>query len=300
MPTTRSSNRPAPKRSVYPDSDDEDEIVKKPSERGRRGGSKRGLPRGAGRGNGRGRPPKSSTDGKPVAKRGRKKANKSDSEEEDNNVETDHFTDELKKCVTILKEFEKSDYESFTFPFRYPVDAAALGLSDYHEVVKKPMDLATMKKKLFGEEYETAVDFKEDFKLMIGNCLLYNNRSDPVSQLAIQFREAFAKTWSKEFSEDDDDFGKNEKEDGGLSDESDESESNHEKEKGVQDQASSSEAIVDVPGSGSVSAPTSSEAQPAAKTDSHGAEDDIAKNNNESGSNASSTAADSTTEEINT
>lgn len=56
--------------------------------------------------------------------------------------------------------------QGYTFPFKKPVDTAALGLADYHEVIKKPMDLMTMKKKLIGEEYDTAVEFKEDFKLV--------------------------------------------------------------------------------------------------------------------------------------
>lgn len=57
-------------------------------------------------------------------------------------------------------------FQSFTFPFRKPVDVVLLGLTDYHEVIKKPMDMSTIRKKLIGEEYDTAVEFKEDFKLV--------------------------------------------------------------------------------------------------------------------------------------
>ncbi|CAI2355591.1 unnamed protein product [Caenorhabditis sp. 36 PRJEB53466] len=147
-------------------------------------------------------------EGEPPAKRGRKKkAAQSDSEDETSNFDSDHLHEELKKCLGILVEFSKDEHESFTFPFRKPVDTAGLGLTDYHEIIKKPMDMSTIKKKLIGEEYETAVEFKDDFKLMINNCLKYNNKGDPVSELAIKFLKAFEEKWKKEFPEDDDVFG---------------------------------------------------------------------------------------------
>lgn len=253
MPTTRSANAPAPKRALTPDSDDgeEDDFVKKPSGRGRgrgrgrgsRGGRGRGgeaavtdgdsssgegnsslTGRGRGRGRGgrggRGRGAKTA-DGQPPVKKGRKKrAARSDSEDE-GNVESDHLHDELKKCLKLMKEFEKSSHSGYTFAFRTPVDTVLLGLADYHEIIKKPMDMSTMKKKLIGEEYDTASEFKEDFKLMINNCLTYNNEGDPVAEMAIQFRDAFAAKWKNEFPEDHDDFGKSKEED--ESDEGEES-----------------------------------------------------------------------------
>jgi len=35
--------------------------------------------------------------------------------------------------------------QGYAWPFYQPVDADLLGLEDYHEVVKKPMDLGTVK-----------------------------------------------------------------------------------------------------------------------------------------------------------
>lgn len=36
-------------------------------------------------------------------------------------------------------------FQTYAWPFLKPVDADALGLHDYHDVIKKPMDLGTVK-----------------------------------------------------------------------------------------------------------------------------------------------------------
>ena len=36
-------------------------------------------------------------------------------------------------------------FQLYAWPFYKPVDAALLGLHDYHEIIKKPMDLGTIK-----------------------------------------------------------------------------------------------------------------------------------------------------------
>ena len=36
-------------------------------------------------------------------------------------------------------------FQTFAWPFLKPVDAKELGLHDYHNVIKKPMDLGTVK-----------------------------------------------------------------------------------------------------------------------------------------------------------
>ncbi|ULT79402.1 hypothetical protein L3Y34_010198 [Caenorhabditis briggsae] len=256
MPTTRSANQPAPKRALTPDSDDgeEDDFVKKPSGRGRggrgrgRGGRGRGRGggatasdesssgegssarggRGRGRGSGRGGRGRAAKDGQPSAKRGRKKRAAASDSEDEGNVDSDHLQDELKKCLKLLKEFEKGSHSGYTFPFRTPVDTVALGLTDYHEIIKKPMDMSTMKKKIVGEEYDNAGEFKEDFKLMINNCLSYNNDGDPVSDMAIKFRKAFAAKWNKVFPDEKDNFAGEEGSDNGSGDEADQVESDGE------------------------------------------------------------------------
>ena len=52
-------------------------------------------------------------------------------------------------------------------------------MPDYHEVIKKPMDLNTMLKKLRAFVYKSRNDFEKDLQLIYENCYTYN--SDTVS-----------------------------------------------------------------------------------------------------------------------
>ena len=59
-------------------------------------------------------------------------------------------------------------------PFREPVDWQALGLFDYPQVIKKPMDLGLVKKKLKENKYKSIHDAADDFRLIWKNCMAYN------------------------------------------------------------------------------------------------------------------------------
>jgi hypothetical protein len=85
-----------------------------------------------------------------------------------------------------------------------------MGLPTYPKVVKKPMDLATIRKKLDNQEYTTAQKFYDDFKLMIRNCFLFNPSGTPVNLAGIELQRLFDEKWKHlpplhEASEEDDD-----------------------------------------------------------------------------------------------
>merc|ERR1719192_857530 len=58
--------------------------------------------------------------------------------------------------------------------FAEPVDTDEV--ADYLDIVKKPMDFSTMRKKLENFEYSNIDLFEEDFMLMVQNCLSYNEK----------------------------------------------------------------------------------------------------------------------------
>lgn len=64
--------------------------------------------------------------------------------------------------------------------FADPVDPEAV--PDYQTVIHSPMDLATMRQKASELYYDSLLEMKLDFDLMIDNCLLYNSK-DTVSEL---------------------------------------------------------------------------------------------------------------------
>lgn len=58
------------------------------------------------------------------------------------------LSEQLKYCNGILKDLVSKKHAAYAWPFYKPVDASALGLHDYHEIIKCPMDLSTIKVQL--------------------------------------------------------------------------------------------------------------------------------------------------------
>lgn len=62
------------------------------------------------------------------------------------------------------------------------VDASALGLHDYHQVIRRPMDLGTIKKGLMADEgaYSSSAEVLKDVQQVWTNCRTYNDEDDPI------------------------------------------------------------------------------------------------------------------------
>ncbi len=54
------------------------------------------------------------------------------------------------------------------------MDAELLGLHDFHEIIKKPMDLSTVKTKMDARDYKSCGEFAGDVRLVFTNCYKYN------------------------------------------------------------------------------------------------------------------------------
>ncbi|EPR78972.1 Transcription factor [Spraguea lophii 42_110] len=103
-----------------------------------------------------------------------------------------------------LETFQKLKKNANAQPFLHPVDYVTLNIPDYPEIIKHPMDLSTVKKKLETKEYESPEDFKNDIILIIDNCLLYNPEGNYVNKMAKDFQKYFNSIWhvKKEKKED--------------------------------------------------------------------------------------------------
>jgi hypothetical protein len=71
------------------------------------------------------------------------------------------------------------------------VDPVALNLPDYYKVIKNPMDMGTIKKKLEDFEYTCAKECIDDFNVMFSNCYLYNKPTDDVVYMAKTLEKIF-------------------------------------------------------------------------------------------------------------
>lgn len=99
-------------------------------------------------------------------------------------------------CQAVCRELSKKTSQVFTWPFLVPVDAVALGIPDYYDVIRHPMDLATMKRKLDEGAYRTAAAFEADFRLMLANCRQYNPADSDIIRMAGETEAIFDAKWA--------------------------------------------------------------------------------------------------------
>ncbi|KAH8351303.1 hypothetical protein KR084_003209, partial [Drosophila pseudotakahashii] len=78
-----------------------------------------------------------------------------------------------------------------SYHFRNPVDSVTLGVPDYHTLIKHPMDLSTIKKRLHNNYYWQADEALDDFELVFENCMLYNLEGTPVHEAGKELRNLF-------------------------------------------------------------------------------------------------------------
>lgn len=102
---------------------------------------------------------------------------------------------EAKWCNQTIKTLKK---HKRAIAFLDPVDPIQFNIPDYFDIVKNPMDLGTVEKKLMNEEYPTVEAFKADVQLIFDNCYLYNNAGDPVCLDAKKLEEQYHKLCKKE------------------------------------------------------------------------------------------------------
>ncbi|KAL6063601.1 Transcription initiation factor TFIID subunit 1 [Balamuthia mandrillaris] len=80
-------------------------------------------------------------------------------------------------CNLLERAWNKVSEHNFAAPFREPVNAKLV--PDYYKVIKRPMDLKTIKTKLQNFKYHSRGEFLDDMKLMVANCHQYNDVRNP-------------------------------------------------------------------------------------------------------------------------
>lgn len=103
---------------------------------------------------------------------------------------------QLRFCDEVLKEISNPKHWQMNQYFLYPVDPVALNIPTYFQIVKKPMDLGTIKTQLANNGYEKAKDFEEDVRLIFKNCYKFNPDGDLVNAAGHQLEELFNKKWA--------------------------------------------------------------------------------------------------------
>ncbi|OWF41886.1 CREB-binding protein [Mizuhopecten yessoensis] len=98
--------------------------------------------------------------------------------------------DELRQALMpTLEKLYRQDPESM--PFRQPVDPILLQIPDYFDIVKRPMDLSSIKRKLDTGQYTDPWQYVDDVWLMFDNAWLYNRKTSKVYRFATKLSEVF-------------------------------------------------------------------------------------------------------------
>lgn len=82
------------------------------------------------------------------------------------------------ECHRILSEVLKPRHRKITWPFLEPVDAKLV--PNYYDIIKNPMDLSLVQKRLNAHEYDSKEDFDKDIRLIVNNSLTYNTEGSEV------------------------------------------------------------------------------------------------------------------------
>ncbi|KAL0306568.1 UNVERIFIED_CONTAM: Transcription factor GTE4 [Sesamum radiatum] len=99
----------------------------------------------------------------------------------------------FKSCSSLLQRLMKHKHG---WVFNEPVDAKALGLVDYHDIIKHPMDLGTIKTRLSQNWYKSPREFAEDVRLVFRNAMTYNPKGQDVHIMAEQLSQIFEERWA--------------------------------------------------------------------------------------------------------
>ena len=101
------------------------------------------------------------------------------------------------QCQTIVKTLSK---QKDSIHFNKPVQKAVA--KDYYEIVKNPMDLGTVQRKLTHKpekgqlrEYKSPLQFRDDMRLVWANCRLYNHPATVVCQMGERMSTNWEQKW---------------------------------------------------------------------------------------------------------
>ncbi|KPP60633.1 bromodomain-containing protein 4-like [Scleropages formosus] len=111
--------------------------------------------------------------------------------------------EQLRYCAGIAREMLSKKHAAYAWPFYKPVDVEALGLHDYYDIIKHPMDLGTIKSKLESKQYLEAQEFAADMRLMFSNCYKYNPPDHDVVAMARKLQDVFEMRYAKMPDESD-------------------------------------------------------------------------------------------------
>jgi hypothetical protein len=91
----------------------------------------------------------------------------------------------LSQCKAIVRDLRKHKDAA---PFLDPVDWKALGLKDYPAIIKRPMDLGTIMKRLETGQYDSVLSVASDIDQVWANAMAYNQDASYIYAIAAELK----------------------------------------------------------------------------------------------------------------
>ncbi|KAJ1963380.1 hypothetical protein GGI12_002084 [Dipsacomyces acuminosporus] len=104
------------------------------------------------------------------------------------------LAEEAAVCRRVLLRLQA---QPSALEFMAPVDPVKQGVPTYFDVIKSPMDLGTIRKKLDRSKYETATQLRDDLQLIFSNCFLFNTPGTYVHTQGVNLHQIFGKVWKQ-------------------------------------------------------------------------------------------------------
>ncbi|PKU83002.1 transcription factor GTE1 [Dendrobium catenatum] len=101
----------------------------------------------------------------------------------------------MRQFGTILRQISQ---HKWAWPFMEPVDVKGLGLHDYYEIIKKPMDLSTIRNQMEGKDdtgYRSVSDIYADARLVFTNAMTYNDERNDIHVMAKTLLAKLEEKW---------------------------------------------------------------------------------------------------------
>jgi len=93
--------------------------------------------------------------------------------------------DQLAQTKAAVREVRKHKDAAV---FLEPVDWKGLGIKDYPTIIKRPMDLGTIMKRLDGGQYSSVLDVAADVDLVWSNAMTYNQDESYIYNVAAELK----------------------------------------------------------------------------------------------------------------
>ena len=103
----------------------------------------------------------------------------------------DTWEKQAKKLMNMLWKVKGA------YLFHKPVNPIELGIPDYLQIIKNPMDFSTIKKKLSSNLYTNFKQFTEDIALTFDNCYLYNGINSSIGLTCTFVKNEYQKLYDQ-------------------------------------------------------------------------------------------------------